>query len=154
MLQGWRAERPPRGRPRSARSLGRALPAGSVSSSISPSFGWGSSPHHTYSDFPRTPSRRSSAQPRSGRPRTAGEGTPISSGIMFLMYSFGRLVALVYIRQPLRHRGGAQAIETPGRLGGGGYRQAWLNEIVTHCNAPTTFGCAANGHFVRRGNVL
>src|SRR5215213_5825923 len=28
---------------------------------------------------------------------------PISSGIMFLMYRFGRLVALVYIRQPLRH---------------------------------------------------
>ena len=27
---------------------------------------------------------------------------------MFLMYNFGRLVALVYIRQPLQHRGGAK----------------------------------------------
>src|SRR5215217_236494 len=29
-----------------------------------------------------------------------------SSGIMFLMYKFDRLLALVYIRKPLRHRDG------------------------------------------------
>ena len=39
--------------------------------------------------------------------RAAGKGMPISSGIMFLMYRIDRLVVLVYIRQPLRHRGGA-----------------------------------------------
>jgi hypothetical protein len=33
---------------------------------------------------------------------------PISSGIMFLMYRIGRLVALVYIRQPQQHWGGAK----------------------------------------------
>jgi hypothetical protein len=31
---------------------------------------------------------------------------PISSGIKFLMYRIHRLVALVYIRQPLRHQDG------------------------------------------------
>jgi hypothetical protein len=31
--------------------------------------------------------------------RTPGEGDISSEGIMFLMYKFGRLVALVYIRQ-------------------------------------------------------
>ena len=36
------------------------------------------------------------------------KGDAISSGIMLLMYRFGRPVALVYIRQPQRHRGGAQ----------------------------------------------
>jgi hypothetical protein len=32
----------------------------------------------------------------------------VSPGIMLLMYKFGTLVALVYIRQPLRCRGGAE----------------------------------------------
>src|SRR5215208_2356529 len=35
MLGGWRAGRPPRGRPKSARLLGLVLPAGSLSSSVS-----------------------------------------------------------------------------------------------------------------------
>jgi hypothetical protein len=34
-------------------------------------------------------------------------GVPISPGIIFLMYRIDRLVVLVYIRQPLQHRGGA-----------------------------------------------
>jgi hypothetical protein len=34
----------------------------------------------------------------------------VSSGIMFLTYRLGRLVTPVYIRQPLRHRGGAKPI--------------------------------------------
>jgi hypothetical protein len=45
---------------------------------------------------------------------------PISSGIMFLMYSFDRLVVLVYIRNTLRHRGGAKR-----RV------EAWLVEAPT-----------------------
>jgi hypothetical protein len=36
-------------------------------------------------------------------------GMFILSGIMFLMYRFGRPLALVYIRKPLRHRGGGRA---------------------------------------------
>ena len=40
---------------------------------------------------------RTNPPPRSAR--TAEEGMLISSGIMFLMYRFNRLVALVYIRQ-------------------------------------------------------
>ena len=38
----------------------------------------------------------------------SGRGMPISPSVMFLMYKFGRLVLLVYIRQPLRHRYGAK----------------------------------------------
>jgi hypothetical protein len=48
------------------------------------------------------------ASPHPHRARYPGIGMPISPGIMFLMYKFGRLVALVYIRQPKRHRGGAE----------------------------------------------
>src|SRR5215218_5938984 len=40
---------------------------------------------------------------------------PISPGIMFLMYKFGRLVALVYIRQPQRHRDGVEHDKGPER---------------------------------------
>ena len=36
----------------------------------------------------------------------------------------------------------------------GGYRQARLIKIVTRCSALTTFAFAANGRFLRRGNVL
>src|SRR5215212_10099185 len=49
---------------------------------------------------------------RSGEVNT---GMHLSSGIKFLMYKFCRLAALAYIRQPLQHRGGAQAREKPGR---------------------------------------
>src|SRR5215208_769760 len=37
----------------------------------------------------------------------------ISSGIMFLMYRFYRFVALVYIRNTLRHRDGAEHDKGP-----------------------------------------
>ena len=38
----------------------------------------------------------------------------ISSGIMFLMYRFGRLVVPMYIRNTLRYRTGPIRIEKPG----------------------------------------
>jgi hypothetical protein len=62
----------------------------------------------------RTPSWRRAAYPRSRRRRTAGEGMPISSGIMFLMYRLERLAALVHIRQPLQHRGGLCGVSGEG----------------------------------------
>src|SRR5215208_1850951 len=80
MLGGWRAGRPPRGRPRSARPLGLVLPAGSVSSWISLPPLVGDPLHTTHTlicthrlivwftlrcDLPRTPSRRSSKNPPS-----------------------------------------------------------------------------------------
>jgi hypothetical protein len=75
----------------------------------------------TWRELRRTPFWRTSENPqkakftpretaslRPDRARCSGRGVPIASGIMFLMYSFGRLVALVYIRYALRHRDGAK----------------------------------------------
>jgi hypothetical protein len=56
--------------------------------------------------IPRTP--ENSAEPRPDKPRCSKSGMLISPSIMFLMYKLCRLVALVYIRQPLRHREGAK----------------------------------------------
>ena len=52
----------------------------------------------------------------------------ISSGIMFLMYKFGRLVALVYIRQPLLHRDGAKRKDR--RMEDGGTAAVLYERIV------------------------
>ena len=60
------------------------------------------------------------ASPHPDRARYPRSGMLILSGIMFLMYRTDRLVALVYIRQPLRHRGGAKR-----RV------EAWLVEAPT-----------------------
>ncbi len=40
-------------------------------------------------------------------------------GVMFLMYGFSTLVAVVYIRNALRHRGGAKPGRAKGRAGSG-----------------------------------
>ena len=56
--------------------------------------------------FPETQVNKARGRP--DRARTASEGMPIPSGIMFLMYKFGRLVALVYICRTLAGGWGSQ----------------------------------------------
>ena len=48
------------------------------------------------------------ARPGNGFDCTRERPAGALMGIMFLMYGIGRLLALVYIRKPLRHRGGAK----------------------------------------------
>jgi hypothetical protein len=49
-------------------------------------------------------------------------------GIMFLMYRLDRLVVLVYIRQPMRHRGGAKRKDR--RMEDGGTATVLYERIV------------------------
>jgi hypothetical protein len=66
------------------------------------------------------------APPQSAR--CSRRGMPTASGIMFLMYRFGRLVALVYIRQPQQHWGGAKRKDR--RMEDGGTAAVLYERIV------------------------